>query len=61
MQSTSATHGSELGEVLVMAGVIAEGSVDSALKGEYYITLPQGHVRGTYESTVVKASNAAPS
>ena len=28
--------GSELGEVLVAAGVIAEGSVDQALKGKHY-------------------------
>ena len=28
--------GSELGDVLVAAGVIAEGSVDSALKGKHY-------------------------
>ncbi len=28
--------GSELGEVLVAGGVVAEGSVDHALKGKYY-------------------------
>ena len=29
-------NGSELGEVLVVRGVISEGSVDRALKGKHY-------------------------
>ena len=36
MQSTKQYKGSELGDVLVAAEVVAEGSVDRALKGKHY-------------------------